>query len=71
MRLAFLIPNITGKEFNPNFESPSTLLKSFITAIPSPERLYARVNNAVIIVNLPNKACPAHHGRAMYEAPKA
>ena len=48
--LAFLIPNITGKEFNPSFESPSTLLKSFITAMPSPERLYARVSNAVTIV---------------------
>jgi len=37
--LAFLIQNTTGKEFKPSFESPSTLLKSLITAIPSPERL--------------------------------
>jgi len=34
-----LVPKITGNEFNPSFESPSTLLKSLITAIPSPERL--------------------------------
>ena len=36
-RLIFL--NTTGREFKPSFESPSTLLKSLITAIPSPERL--------------------------------
>jgi len=28
--LAFLIPNTTGREFKPSFESPSTLLKSLI-----------------------------------------
>ena len=37
--LAFLIPNTTGNELNPSFETPSTLLKSFMTAIPRPERL--------------------------------
>ena len=39
IRLAFLIPKTTGSDSSPRLLSPSTLLKSFITAIPKPDKL--------------------------------
>jgi len=67
------MPKATGRLLRPSAVSPSMDLKSLTMAMPRPASEYSTVSTTTVGVSVstPNMACPHHHGRAMYDDPRA